>query len=167
MGIVASAITEFYVNEYARLKRIVSRILVRPDAADDVIQDTFLKLSDHDLKISDRGLLVRAAQNVARDYNRLEKTRTSLFDKVHDSQIIGEPVSPEKSLMVSDQLQSLFQAIHSMPPRRAQIFLLAKLDEMPYARIAEELGVSLSTVEKEMAAAMAFCLKWQQEHDFP
>ncbi|MCX8999738.1 sigma-70 family RNA polymerase sigma factor [Rhizobiaceae bacterium BDR2-2] len=167
MGIVASAITEFYVNEYARLKRIVSRILVRPDAADDVIQDTFLKLSDHDLKISDRGLLVRAAQNVARDYNRLEKTRTSLFDKVHDSQIIGEPVSPEKSLMMSDQLQSLFRAIHSMPHRRAQIFLLAKLDEMPYARIAEELGVSLSTVEKEMAAAMAFCHKWQQEHDFP
>lgn len=167
MGTVASAITEFYGNEYARLKRIVSRILVRPDAADDVLQDTFLKLSAHDLKISDRGLLVRAAQNVARDYNRLEKTRASLFEKVHDSQIIGEPVSPEKNLVVSDQLQSLFQAIHSMPRRRAQIFLLAKLDGMPYATIAEELGVSLSTVEKEMAAAMAFCHKWQQEHDFP
>lgn len=165
MGFMAGIIAELYVSEYARLKRIVSRILSRPEVADDVIQDTFLKLSSRDLQYADRGLLVRAAQNVARDYNRSERNRARLMDEMQGSQLAGGPFSPEESVVVEDQLQALLSAIQSLPRRRAQIFLLAKLDEMPYARIAEELGVSLSTVEKEMAAAIAFCHRWQRDHD--
>lgn len=167
MGFGAAAIAELYANEYARLTRIVSRILNRPDAAEDVIQDTFIKLSGHGIKPSDRGLLVRAVQNMARDYNRGERLRTALPDSIQRTHPEREGISPEHETIAREGLSSLLQAIHSLPRRRAQIFLLAKLDGMSYARIAEELGVSLSTVEKEIAAAMAFCHQWKRDHDFP
>jgi RNA polymerase sigma-70 factor (ECF subfamily) len=166
MGFGAGSIAELYVHEYARLKRIVSRILNRPEAAEDVIQDTFVKLSDRALTVSDRGLVVRAAQNMARDYNRNDRIRAALPENLRNGHLVGAPASPEQEAVARDGLQALLEAIRSLPRRRAQIFLLAKLDGMPYARIAEELGVSLSTVEKEMAAAIAFCHKWQRDHDF-
>jgi len=166
MGFGAGSIAELYVHEYARLKRIVSRILNRPEAVEDVIQDTFVKLSDRALTVSDRGLVVRAAQNMARDYNRNDRIRAALPENLRNGHLVGAPASPEQEAVARDGLQALLEAIRSLPRRRAQIFLLAKLDGMPYARIAEELGVSLSTVEKEMAAAIAFCHKWQRDHDF-
>lgn len=167
MGFGTAVIAELYANEHSRLKRIVSRILNRPDAAEDVIQDTFIKLSGHGIKPSDRGLLVRAAQNMARDYNRGERLRTALPDNVQRTQPKYEEISPEQETIAREGLSCLLEAIHSLPRRRAQIFLLAKLDGMSYAGIAEELGVSLSTVEKEIAAAMAFCHQWKRDHDFP
>lgn len=163
----AAAIAELYASEHARLKRIVSRILNRPDAADDVIQDTFIKLSGHTINESDRGLLVRAAQNMARDYNRGERHRATLPDNLRHNQPDREDVSPEEHAIARQGLSSLLEAIHSLPRRRAQIFLLAKLDGMSYARISEELGISLSTVEKEIAAAMTFCHQWKRDNDFP
>jgi RNA polymerase sigma-70 factor (ECF subfamily) len=36
---------------------------------------------------------------------------------------------------------------------------------MTYQQIAHHLQLSLSTVEKEMAAAIAYCHKWQQMRD--
>lgn len=164
MAIGFGAFAELYASEYGRLKRIVSRILSRPDAADDVLQETFLKLSDRDLRVADRGLLVHAAKNLALDYNKAE-TRRGTFASEFQRAAFQEPISPEQCVIMGNQLRSLLDAIHSLPRRRAQIFLLAKLDEMPYARIAEELGVSLSTVEKEIAAAMAFCHRWQRDQN--
>ncbi|MDE6257485.1 MAG: sigma-70 family RNA polymerase sigma factor, partial [Muribaculaceae bacterium] len=44
-------------------------------------------------------------------------------------------------------------AIDSMPPRRREIFLMSKRDGMTYSAIAEELGISIKTVENQLAKA--------------
>lgn len=52
-----------------------------------------------------------------------------------------------------------------MPTRRRQAFLLDRLDGMPQAEIARALGVSLSTVEKDLRAALELCLAWKRGRD--
>jgi len=45
-------------------------------------------------------------------------------------------------------------AIDAMPPKRREVFLLHRVDDLTYAQIARRLDVSIKTVEKHFALAM-------------
>jgi RNA polymerase sigma-70 factor (ECF subfamily) len=44
------------------------------------------------------------------------------------------------------------------------VFLLNRLDGMTYPAIAKALGVSVSTVEKDMIRALDLCRRWSAAH---
>jgi RNA polymerase sigma-70 factor (ECF subfamily) len=46
-------------------------------------------------------------------------------------------------------------AIAGLPPTTRDVFLRARVQNQGYAQIARELGMSLRTVERRMAEAMA------------
>lgn len=61
---------------------------------------------------------------------------------------------PERSLMGAQRLKRVLAAIEAMPPRRREVFLLHRVEELTYAQIARQLGVSLKAIEKHMFLAM-------------
>ena len=154
-----------YVRERLRLKRLAARILGNAQDAEDILHDTYVKLSKRSLTENDGGLVVRTVTTLALDQLRSRKVQPdkAAYDK--QSCEMSDFIQPERIIEARHDLFALLDAIHALPERRAQIFLLARVDGMTYQQIAHHLQLSLSTVEKEMAAAIAYCHKWQQMRD--
>ena len=61
----------------------------------------------------------------------------------------------EEDIDTAERDARLWKAIDSMPPRRREIFLMSRRDGLTYAAIADELGLSVKTVENQIAKATA------------
>ncbi len=157
-------LARLYAAEQGRLGRLVRRIVGSREAAEDVAQDAFVKLSGRDIGDGDVGLLVRTAQNLARDARRAERVRRDYAAGVRPEQLAAAAL-PDEAAAARIELEALFSALASLPRRTQRIFLLSKLDEMTYPQIAKRLGVSVSTVEKEMVVALEFCRTWRRRRD--
>lgn len=159
---MSSALPGLYASEHGRLKRLVRRITGCPEAAEDVVQDAFLKLSDRRLGASDVGLVVRTAQNLARDLMRAERVRSVYASKITDHQMTAGRAAPDDEVAGRQELGALLEALKALPERTRRVFLMNRVDEMTYPQIARALGVSVSTVEKEMISALEFCRSWRK-----
>jgi RNA polymerase sigma-70 factor (ECF subfamily) len=56
--------------------------------------------------------------------------------------------------MGAQRLTRVIAVIEAMPPRRREVFLLHRIEELTYAQIARRIGVSMKAVEKHMHLAM-------------
>ena len=61
----------------------------------------------------------------------------------------------EEDIDTAERDARLWEAIDSMPRRRREIFLMSRRDGLTYAAIADELGLSVKTVENQIAKATA------------
>ena len=61
---------------------------------------------------------------------------------------------PERSLMGAQRLQRVMASIDAMPPKRREVFLMHRIEELTYAQIARRLNVSVKAVEKHVHLAM-------------
>lgn len=63
-------------------------------------------------------------------------------------------LSEEEEIARSERDARLWSAIDSLPNERRRIFLMAKRDGMRYQEIADELHISIKTVENQMGKAL-------------
>lgn len=151
-----SPFLSLYLREQTRLLQLIRRIVGDRNTAEDLAQDTFLRLWHHPLGEGDRSLLFRTAQNLAIDHLRARQVRSR---HTHQQQALDEPSSPdlEEQAIARQELETLMQCLRKLPRRTQQVFLLSRVDGLPYATIAKQLGVSISTVEKDMIRALQHC----------
>lgn len=144
--------------ETARLERSAARI-VGPAHAPDVVQDVFLKVWERarDSLILTPPYLARAVRNTAIDHLRREKLRQSLPDVLTEHQYGVPPPTPEQIAIDADRMARIDGALRALPDRCRHIFLLNRRLGCGHAEIAEALGISVSTVTREVARALAAC----------
>lgn len=65
-----------------------------------------------------------------------------------------EDTSEEELMYQSERDARLWAAIDKLPPERKKIFLLSKRDGLKYQEIAEELHISVKTVENQIGKAL-------------
>ena len=65
-----------------------------------------------------------------------------------------EDLSEEEQIYQSERDARLWAAIDGLPAERKKIFLLSKRDGLKYQEIAEELQISIKTVENQMGKAL-------------
>ena len=65
-----------------------------------------------------------------------------------------EDLSEEEQIYQSERDARLWAAIDGLPAERKKIFLLSKRDGLKYQEIAEELQISIKTVENRMGKAL-------------
>ena len=73
--------------------------------------------------------------------------------------------SPEERAVLLETLEHIAQALDGLPLKAHQAFLLSQIDGLTYQAIADQLGISLSTVRRHMAEAfrrIAIALARQQ-----
>jgi RNA polymerase sigma factor (sigma-70 family) len=160
-----SALASIYSVEYGRLRRAIRRITGCREMADDALQNAYVKLHGREIDGRDVGLLVRTAQNLARDAMRADRVRAAYAAKVTSDQIASGGIAPDEAVAGRQELGALLDALKALPERTRRIFLLNKIDGMTYPQIARLLGVSVSTVEKEMISALEFCRAWRRRRD--
>lgn len=151
-----SGSAELFQRERGRLLRLIERIVGCRTVAEDLAQDTFLKLHARPLGPDDANLLLRTGQNLAIDHLRAQRTRQQHAAR-HDADEPAAEDTPERHEANRRRLLALQKVLHALPVRTQRVFLMQRLDGLSYPKIAAALGVSQSTVEKDMIRAMDAC----------
>jgi RNA polymerase sigma-70 factor (ECF subfamily) len=107
---------------------------------------------------SARALLFTTARNLALDAVR--RQRVVAFEPITDDTdptVLTDAADVVASVTKQQELELLTKAIQSLPERVRQIFTLRTAYGLTQKQIADKLGVSESTVEKQMAAGIRQC----------
>ena len=138
------------------LQRHVRRIVRCAATAEDLTQDLFMRLDRVPNTLSStndrRRYLFRMASNLALDHQRVRANRARLLDEM--GPFLIEDADANADTGTREQLELLQDILAGLPSRRRTIFEKSRLLGMTYSEIARELGVSVSLVEKEVAATM-------------
>lgn len=144
------------------LHRFLTRHLHSAQDAGDLAQDVylrFLQLPHNDLVRQPQAYLYRIAANLVYEYRLKERRR----DVACDPDLL-ENIAEQSADITEDGLeerlsthQQLERVLRQIPPIYRAVLLLQKRDGLSYAEIAQELGLSVHTVQKYLFRALAHC----------
>ena len=141
---------------WASVVRYVVTILGSRDAAEDVAQDTFVRLWERreawELEGSVRALLFRMARNFSLD----ELRRRSARERTLRLAPTAPSVRPPDSDLENSEFRALVvKAVDSLPPRRRDVFILVRHYGLSYRETAAVLDLSTQTVANHLSLAVA------------
>ncbi len=123
--------------------RITEDIDLAHDAAQDALANLWNRLAD-DTEINNwRAYAYQICRN-----NALKITSDRLENLENISDI------PEEEIETSERDARLWKAIEELPEKTRRVFLMSKRDGMKYKEIAEELNISVKTVENQISNAL-------------
>ena len=108
-----------------------------------------------------QALIFKTAANLAANEFRARKRLRALkFDSATShkeflvEQVASEQPSPEAAAVTKEQIAASMRAIESLPAQARRAFVLSRFEDKTYREIAGLLGVSESSVEKYIIAAL-------------
>lgn len=122
------------------LHALLTRLTLRADVAEDLMQDLFCKLVESERFAGAANPLayaIRMATNLAFDYRRAE--RRGLWAGDGERPATGD-VSPLLDLVRREELDRVLDAIGQLPPGGREIVVLRYLQQQDYASIGRQLG---------------------------
>tara|TARA_R110000868_G_scaffold212918_1_gene462793 strand:+ start:1238 stop:1816 length:579 start_codon:yes stop_codon:yes gene_type:complete len=148
---------ELYRAERPGLLRFLSR-RASDDRAEDIVQQVFARMAGKTADqtaaiVSPATYLRQAARNLVRDDARAAG-RNSAHLHVSIEDVALPDADPVAALEARDRLARIEQAVLRLKPLRRQIFLACRLDGYTYTEIAEQTGLSIRGVEKQMSRAI-------------
>jgi RNA polymerase sigma-70 factor (ECF subfamily) len=165
MGFVGSAFEQYH----AGLHRFLMRRLRSTQNAQDLAQETYLRLlrmDRHELVRKPQAYLYRIASNLVYEFKLRERNEPVCFDseeleRAAESSMAAATADASDDLNVSQQLETL---LVQLPPLYRAVFVLRKRDGMSYPEIAHTLDISVHTVKKYLARAVAQCrcARWER-----
>ena len=148
---------EILFHKYYRyLCLFATKIINDNDAAEEIVQDFFVKLWEkrEQLKIetSLKNYLFRSVKNLC--LNFIQHNRT----KMRYAQIVISEVetnfSDESNYPEIELSEKIEESINSLPEKRKEIFRLSRQEGLKYHEIAQKLNISIKTVETQMSMAI-------------
>jgi RNA polymerase sigma factor (sigma-70 family) len=156
---VTDELEKLFRTHNASVLRAAFRITGSLADAEDVAQLVFLRLARDDLdhsRISDIGsYLRRAAANAALDVLRSRKTRPQVSIEAAASLSSGAQLSPEQGRSAMEARQRIREALASLHPNAAEMFVLRYFEELDNREIARLMQTSQAVVAVTLHRARA------------
>ncbi|MEH0154364.1 RNA polymerase sigma-70 factor [Limibacter armeniacum] len=140
---------------YEPLCKYAVRYLGNMEAAEETVQDLFCTLWEkrEELTISSnlKGYLFGAVRN-----NCLRQLKHLEVRNRHQQEVLkhADTLSDMDPMVELELSQKIEQCIESLPVQRQKIFRMSRQEGKKYKEIAEELGLSIKTVEVQMSKAL-------------
>jgi RNA polymerase sigma-70 factor (ECF subfamily) len=151
-----SALQELLSRYWESVVRVTAQLLDSWDSAEDVAQETFIRLwerrEDWGLDGSVRGLLFRIARNAAIDARRKRSADERAAAQVPER---SQSESPADVTEQRELEATVNQALNALPERRREVFILVRHHGLSYKEAAETLELSPQTVANHMSLALA------------
>jgi RNA polymerase sigma-70 factor (ECF subfamily) len=142
---------------YVELCEYVLRLVGSAEAAQDLVQDLFLRLwntrGPRDAERLTRPYLYASARNAALKYLRHRRVVDAWIERASREEMPTAD-SPSDLYLRRELEDAVARAIADLPTRCREIFLLRRRDQLSYQEIATRAGVSLGTVKCHMWRAM-------------
>lgn len=154
-----SALLSPFLPHLAAATRYAAR-KVRHDEVEDVMQDSLLRIISHCRETNihhPKSYLMMVVRTVIVDRMRYETTRRrsdhcELADAYHPADVL----CPCRILTGRQELENTIGRLNAMPKRARDMLLAVRLEGASFKATAERYKVSVSTVEKQVASALAF-----------
>jgi RNA polymerase sigma factor (sigma-70 family) len=140
-------------QHYPGLVRYCMRLTRDRDAAEDIAQESMVRLFDHRVKGPDAGVrawLFKTATHLVRDRHRVGKNRLRLLEE--NPFLPSEPETPERSLERGEARARAREALDALASRDREI-LLMRYSGFTYTEIAEAIEVAATSVGTLLARA--------------
>ncbi|MBL4837464.1 MAG: sigma-70 family RNA polymerase sigma factor [Kordiimonadaceae bacterium] len=126
-----------------------------PPDPEDVAQQVFVKFVELDEKTdikNPRAYLYRIAHNLIANLHRKASTRRRyIADQKNTGQALeSDTIHPERILIARERLALLEQVMWAMPVKRRRMIILNWFQDLTYAEISRQTGVSKSVVRKHV-----------------
>jgi len=161
---IQQGIYEGSERQLAELYRLFSRRLLHfsrtithsASISEEVVEDVFVKLWARraQLKAIDNlsVYLYIAVKN--RSLNAVAQKGHLREMEMVDIDAVDPGSDPYNELVSADMMQQMQQAVDNLPPRCRLIFKLIREDGLKYKEVAEILGISVNTIDAQMAIAI-------------
>lgn len=156
---------------YQGLCRFAVKYVEDFDQAEDIVQNVFVKIlnnwEEQRFHTSKHSYLFQAVKNACFNHNKHLKIKASYLD--HNQR---ERSLSEKNIEERDQAQELtsilMKEIDALPEQCGKIFKMSKLEGLKYKEIADQLNLSVKTIENQMGKALKVLrLKMKEYSDIP
>lgn len=159
---------KLFREQYNQLANYAYSILRSREDAEDAVQDVFIKLWQKDPSVlqndSIKFYLLTATKNTCISFLRRQANKTTIAPE--DARLPATPADPVKENPVD--YQSLVKnALALLPPQCLAIFKLSRFTQLSYKQIADELGLSVKTVENQMGKALKIMREYAKQHQIP
>ena len=166
-----SQISKAFMEQQRPLKAFISRFIRGPQDIDDIAQETFIRafLAEQKGDIQHpKAYIYRVARNLA--FETLAKKSIQLTSYIEDScdqSLLQSGEDTEHKAIVMEKFDRVKVAIAEMPPQCQRVFIMHKVYGFKYKEISQQLGISVSTVEKHMMTGLKKCRQSMKSQEQP
>lgn len=148
---------QLFKAHYKALHAYAAAILKDVDLAEEMVQQMFLKFWEKrellSISTSIKAYLYKCIYNDSLNYLKHENVKTKYQDFTKlTANGFGEAASARAEL--SELQIKLSEALNDLPEQCRTIFQLSRFEELKYREIADQLGLSIKTVENQMGKAL-------------
>jgi RNA polymerase sigma-70 factor (ECF subfamily) len=152
-----SAFTTIFSTYYRDLVIFANSFTKQIEVSEEIVQEVFVNFWDSRnqifIKTSLKSYLLKTVQNRCIDWLRHLKIRDKYSGMVLDNAILMEN-DTENYIFHSELEKDLYKALGELPAELSKTFKMSRIDGIKYQEIAEELGVSVRTIEVRVAKVL-------------
>ena len=153
-----TAFRDFYDMTYDRLFRIAFYYTHHEEWSQEIVLDVFMKLWEHRKQLLEitniEDYCFILTKNASLNY--LEKEAKHMPQSSGQlSESTSHTDSPEETLISDELFARYVKALDRLPERCREVFIRVREEKQSYAQVAEELGISIKTVDAQLQKALA------------
>lgn len=149
-----------YTKYFNRLCVLSKKIVCDPAIAEDIVQNFFFRLWVERANIKDisncGGYIARSIYNLSLQHIRRINTHSKHHSNIYDESFSSSEYYDQMMEIAADDrnIEMLHEAINSLPDQCQTIVKMSRYDNKRSAEIAEELNLSVRTVENHIYNGM-------------
>ena len=151
---VDALVRSLYAEHAPSLVRMARLFVDDRNAAEDLVQEAFIRLARHAHRIEDRSksaaYLRSIVLNLARDHNR-----RGLVSLRHRPPADEEQATAEDEVLLRDDQRRVIDALRELPLRQRDCVVLRYYFDAGIQEIAETLGISQNSVKTHLKRGLA------------
>jgi RNA polymerase sigma-70 factor (family 1) len=152
------AYAQLYMAFMPHLLKFAGSIIKNNELAEEIVSDVFIRIWQNraDLgKVENLKLyLYISIKNTSLNYLSRHFRKDIISMEEMSLNISVDAYNPEEIMITSEAVRKINGEIQKLPPRCRLIFKLAKEDRLRYNEIAKLLGISVKTIDSQMALAL-------------
>ena len=147
-----------YRRYFVRLCAFANKFLGNPQSSEEVVQDIFLKLWENRSTLrsdeSGKSFLFQAVHNKSLNLLAHEKVVNRYSEMIKAVYSQPEEFDAHDSLMAKELNINIQSIISELAPECKRIFIMSRTEGKKHQEIAEELHISIKTVETQINRAL-------------
>lgn len=150
------AFEQLFKSHYKSLHIYVNTMLRDEEMAEEIVQNMFMRFWEKrnllDINTSIKAYLYKCVHNDTLNYLKHQKVKARYQEHAVYTSSNSEPASHKVEL--SELESKLYEAMSDLPEQCRAIFQMSRFEELKYREIAEQMGLSIKTVENQMGKAL-------------
>ncbi len=155
MGVSEKEFETLFKKYFVAITSYINRFVNNVDDAKDIAHKAFMKVWEKRDSIPEGSnipaLLYRISHNLSINYIRDNKKFTS-----SDDMPLTETDNHEadSDIRAAELESAIVETVQHMPEKIRQVFVLSRYEKLGNSKIAEQLGISIKTVEAHITSAL-------------